>query len=68
MDEECDDKAEWHNESDLLARQVMDASLRGATGIAVFSYTASTSLNEHNALQIKNMFNAINKPEADRSE
>jgi len=60
MDEAYEDKAEWQNESDLMARQVIDARLKGASGIAVFSYTASTSENQHNALQIKNMFNAIN--------
>lgn len=60
MNEECDDKAEWHNEADLMARQATDAIKRGADGIAVFSYTATTLNTEHNGLQIKNMFNAIN--------
>ena len=60
MDEDCDDKAEWHNEADLMARQALDARSLGAEGIAVFSYTASTSQKEHNSLQIKNMFDAIN--------
>ncbi len=56
MDENCDDEAEWHYESDLMARQTVDAMLKGADGIAVFSYTSSTSNKPHNALQIKNMF------------
>ena len=61
MNENCDDKEEWHNETDLLARQVTDAVKSGADGIAVFSYEASTLENSHNALQIKNMFEAIDK-------
>ena len=60
MDEACDDSDEWHYEADLMARQVTDARLKGANGIAVFSYTASMSENPHNALQIENMFDAIN--------
>ena len=62
MNEEVDDKAEWHYEADLMARQAVDAKKAGADGIAVFSYTASTLENEHNYLQIKNMFDAINLP------
>ena len=61
MNETCLDEAEWHNETDLLARQATDALKIGADGIAVFSYTASMLNNEHNALQIKNMFEAIDK-------
>ena len=63
MNEEVDDKAEWHNENDLMARQAIDAKKIGAEGIAVFSYTASMLENEHNRLQIQNMFNAINLPQ-----
>lgn len=61
MNEACLDEAEWHNETDLLARQATDALQSGADGIAVFSYTASTLDNPHNILQIKNMFEAIDK-------
>ncbi len=60
MDEEVDDKAEWHNDNTLMARQTKDAILKGATGIAVFSYTASSSQKPHNSLQIKNMFKVFN--------
>ena len=63
MNEECDDKAEWHHQTDLMARQATDAVKIGADGIAVFSYTASMLENPHNALQIKNMFDAINSIE-----
>ena len=63
MNENVDDKAEWHNENDLMARQAIDAKKIGADGIAVFSYTASMSKNKHNSLQIKNMFEAINRSE-----
>lgn len=63
MDGDFDDKAEWHNETDLMARQALDAKKIGADGIAVFSYSASMSDKEHNLLQIKNMFDAINKPQ-----
>lgn len=59
MDEPCDDSVEWHNDSTLMARQATDAKAKGANGIAVFSYSASLSQKEFNALQIKNMFNAI---------
>lgn len=60
MDGEFDDKAEWHNETDLMARQALDAKKIGADGIAVFSYKSSISEKEHNLLQIKNMFDALN--------
>lgn len=60
MNTDCDDKEEWHNEADLMARQATDAINCGASGIAVFSYTATSLENEHNSLQIKNMFNAVN--------
>ena len=63
MDEEVDDKAEWHNETDLMARQAIDAKKAGADGIAVFSYKSSVSEKEHNLLQIKNMFDALNSPQ-----
>ena len=61
MNEDVLDKAEWHNETDLMARQALDAQKAGADGLAVFSYTASMLENQHNSLQIKNMFDAINK-------
>lgn len=60
MDAEVDDKAEWHNESDLMARQAVDAKKAGADGIAVFSYKSSVSEKEYNLIQIKNMFDSIN--------
>lgn len=63
MDGDYDDKAEWHNETDLMARQALDAKKMGADGIAVFSYKSSLSEKEHNLLQIKNMFDAINSPQ-----
>lgn len=56
MDENSEDKAEWHNDPTLMARQTVDAINSGADGIAVFSYTASASKKPHNTLQIKNMF------------
>ena len=62
MNEDVADKAEWHNQNDLMARQAVDAKKAGADGIAVFSYTASMLENQHNYLQIKNMFDAINLP------
>lgn len=60
MNSDVDDKEEWLGETDLMARQVIDASKVGAEGFAVFSYRASVLENEHNSLQIKNMFEAIN--------
>ena len=59
MNSDVDDKEEWLGETDLMARQVIDASKVGAEGFAVFSYRASVLENEHNSLQIKNMFEAI---------
>lgn len=60
MNSEVEDKEEWHNETDLMARQVADAYKVGAEGFAVFSYESSVLKNEHNSLQIKNMFEVIN--------
>ena len=60
MNADVDDKEEWHNENDLMARQVLDAHKLGAEGFAVFSYRATASENEHNSQSIKNMFDAIN--------
>ncbi len=59
MDEECEDKAEWHNDATLMARQACDAKSAGCNGIVVFSYAAANSEKEHNKQQIKNMFDAI---------
>lgn len=60
MNENVDDKEEWHNETDLMARQMLDAWKLGAEGFAVFSYSASMLENQHNSLQIKNLFDAVN--------
>ena len=60
MDEDCADKEEWHKETDLLARQAVDAINIGAKGFVVFSYRSSVSQKEHNTTQIKNMFKAVN--------
>ena len=59
MNEDCEDKDEWHNETDLLARQATDAIKSGANGIAVFSYTVTTAKTKHSYLQLKNMFKAL---------
>ena len=61
MDEDCADKEEWHNQTDLLARQAVDAIKSGAKGFVVFSYRSSVSEKEHNLKQINNMFNAVKK-------
>ena len=61
MDEDCADKEEWHNQTDLLARQAVDAIKNGAKGFVVFSYRSSVSEKEHNLKQINNMFNAVKK-------
>ncbi len=59
MNQECTDKAEWHIETDILARQATDAIKSGAEGIAVFSYNSTANKSQHNSLQIENMFNAL---------
>lgn len=59
MDEECDDKAEWHKDSTLMARMATDAKNSGCQGIVVFSYSAAFSNKSFNKQQIKNMIDAI---------
>lgn len=59
MNENCVDKEEWHNDATLMARQTQDAKVANTNGVVVFSYTASTSSNEHNRLQMSNFFKVL---------